>query len=726
MILKKVSVFLFFILLSLNSFATHVIGGEIYYECLGNDNYRITLKVYRDCFNGVPALDNPAYVSVFDNNGTVVNTIQFFLKTVTNIPPSVNNPCLVLPPDVCVEEGYYSEIVYLPFLAGGYTLSYQRCCRNQTILNIVNPGATGATYTTHIDDIALTTCNSNPHFKFFPPIGVCINDPLIFDHSAIDPDGDSLAYELCDPFVGADQNCPVPDNGTCVVGARGGPIAAPPYPFVIWQGGFSGNYPLTSSPALSIDPITGLLTGTPTQLGQYVVGVCVKEYRNGVLLSVNKRDFQFNVVVCAASVATVPNQAVYCDGLTVDFSNASVNASTYFWNFGDPNTISDTSNLSSPSYTYSDTGQYTAMLVINPGTQCVDTAFTSFGIYPLLPAIANFSNQCFAGNNFNFNASGTFGPTTTFSWNFGPDASPSTSVMQNPAGINYTAAGTYPVSVTMDEKGCSKTTAVNVEIYPQPMEVFTFIPLVGCAPYTVQYGDSSNTGNTLFYNWNFGSQTSSASTPVITYNNPGTYSFDLQLIAETSRGCRDTFNYSYSDVITVNPSPTAAFTVDNKVLSIFEPNITVSDSSSGAAFCMLDFGDGDTSSVCNILHTYQNPGKYTITQVVLNEFGCPDTFRINIVVENEYRFYVPNAFTPNGDGLNEVFKPAIMGVMDYTLLIFNRWGELIFETHDIKKGWDGYYKGELCPHEVYVYKINFLDLEFSMRHEFVGGVTLVR
>lgn len=161
---KKVAILLVFVLTCLQVKATHIIGGELYYECLGNNNYRIVFKAYRDCFNGVPDFDNPAPIGIYTSTGLLVDMdpnlfdaqpLYLYDASVTNLPPIVSNPCLAAPPNICVEEGIYTAVVNLPPINGGYTLVYQRCCRNNTILNLVNPGEVGATYTAYIPGRAL-------------------------------------------------------------------------------------------------------------------------------------------------------------------------------------------------------------------------------------------------------------------------------------------------------------------------------------------------------------------------------------------------------------------------------------------------------------------------------------------------------------------------------------------------------------------------------------------
>ncbi|MEX1188822.1 MAG: PKD domain-containing protein, partial [Bacteroidia bacterium] len=352
--------------------ATHIIGGEIYYDCLGNNQFRVVLKLYRDCLLGQAPYDNPANVAVYNSQGVLIRNIEMNFPGSSFVPQGSINPCYQDEANLCVEEAVYEEVVTLTPISGGYTLVYQRCCRNESILNIYDPGDTGATYMIKIPESAFTDCNSSPRFNIFPPIVLCINDPLQFDHSAVDPDGDSLVYFLCDPFEGASPDEPMPI-----------PPGPPPYNFVNFIPPYSANNPLPSSPGAAVDPSTGQLTGFPTQTGQFVVAVCVNEYRDGTLLSTNKRDFQFNVVNCSgestalfdAPTATIElDGAVFCNGLIVNFIDQSDNALFYLWDFGVPGIDSDVSTAQNPVYIYPDTGRYVATLIVNPGYSCADTA----------------------------------------------------------------------------------------------------------------------------------------------------------------------------------------------------------------------------------------------------------------------------------------------------------------------------------------------------------------
>lgn len=352
--------------------ANHLVGGELTYECIGDDTYVLTLTIYRDCdCTDCAGFDDPANITVFDSNGNLASSISLFSPIITSIPPETDGLCLETIPDVCVEQGLYIESINLPAIAGGYQIVYQRCCRNNTINNIVNPGGTGSTYVTTIPEN--NACdNSAPVFNNFPPIVICTNSPLVFDHSAFDADGDSLVYELCEPFSGASEFDPAP-----VI------VPAPPYTPVSWIAPFSAQNPLGGDPIMAIDAVTGELTAFPDTQGQYVVAVCVSEYRDGVLINETKRDFQFNVAECAVVLAQAEilgdNETV-CVGESITLSAETFGGDDVFWSPADG--LSDANSLTPTVENITETVTYT-LNVVDTTTGCADedevTIFVSNG-----------------------------------------------------------------------------------------------------------------------------------------------------------------------------------------------------------------------------------------------------------------------------------------------------------------------------------------------------------
>ena len=151
---KRLSYYILVALLfqTIGASASHIVGGEIYYQYVSNNDYIIYLKVYRDCNTGNASFDDPAYISIFDGNNNYLQTLSLFTPTITQVQPDVDNPCLIVPAGICVEEAVYITTVNLPPISGGYSLTYQRCCRNSTIDNLISPNGIGSTYTIQIPD----------------------------------------------------------------------------------------------------------------------------------------------------------------------------------------------------------------------------------------------------------------------------------------------------------------------------------------------------------------------------------------------------------------------------------------------------------------------------------------------------------------------------------------------------------------------------------------------
>lgn len=709
--------------------ATHIVGGELYYDKLNDSTYKITLKVYRDCINGVAPFDGvgngaTAILTVYQGPSTLFGTYDLGAPVVTPIPPTINNPCIQPPGGICVEEGVYTYTLTLPPKAGGYYLIYQRCCRNGTILNLVNPGNQGSTYYTHIPGPEVVSNNSSPRYNSFPPIYICNNIQFTFDHAASDPDGDQLVYSLCAPFEGLDPNCPS-------LGASGCPTEAapPPYNNVTYSGSYTGSYPIASSPAFSINPVTGLLTGKPNLTGQFVVGVCVQEFRNGVLIDTHYRDFQFNVVACIVQVQSdFADQIKKCEGSTITFTNQSFGnvPLSYVWNFGEPQTAADTSNLFNPTYTYQDTGKYTVTLIVNPGSPCCDTMKKDVYIYPPLDiSFPPNSRQCLKGNAFTFSAQGVYMPQATFQWDFTAAATPSTSTLKNPTNVVFNQPGKYFIKLTAKQLTCIDSFIDTVRVIPRPSAHINNLPLSQCDPAKVAFSNGSTSALPISYQWLFSNGNSSTDfQPTQVFTPPGIYS--ATLIVTTHSVCIDTSMYAINN-ITVNPTPHAGFTFSPQPTTIFDPDITfLNTASEDVVYWYYNFGDGGTSTFFNEIHTYQDYGDYPVTQIVENQYGCKDTTNDVVKILPEFRFWIPNTFTPDENGLNDVFMPVAIGVINYDFEIFDRWGERIFKTDNPKEGWNGFYKGKESKQDVYVWRISFKNVVTYKNEIHYGHVLLLK
>jgi gliding motility-associated-like protein len=291
--------------------ASHIAGAELVYSCNGNNNYRIRLKLYRDCLNGNQAAgyDDPLELYIFrSSDGSVYDT--YFVPAPTSIPeiqPDNWNACVGTPYNICVQEGTYEVTVNLPPNAAGYDIGWTRCCRNNVITNFLNPECEGITFLAHVPGSAAATCNSMPEFNNTPSVFLCAGETYYFDYSATDVDGDSLAYAITTPFTGINsQGLGTGDGGLQPVCGSTlppqlgplNPMGPPPYNPVQYAPGHSASNPFGPGSFASINPTTGYLAAYPANNGIYVMCVSVREYRNGILLSENKRDFQFHVIAC--------------------------------------------------------------------------------------------------------------------------------------------------------------------------------------------------------------------------------------------------------------------------------------------------------------------------------------------------------------------------------------------------------------------------------------------
>lgn len=362
------------------SFATHIVGGEINYTHLGNDSFKIELQLYIDCFNGNPGAissDRFARIAVFSGAAdTLIPELSFEVERSNPVRVSKTNyNCIKIAPDACVDA--YSYVYYrkLPKVNGGYILSFQRCCRNNSILNLNDPGGTGANFWTRLNMVDSFADNSSPYFKNLPPNFLCTNTELVFDHSATDADGDSLVYEFFHPYKGgAISSAPRPPVTN---------FETPPFSKITYLSGYNFTNPIDANPNIFINQTTGELKLKPTLPGQFVIGIVVKEYRNGTLIGFTQRDYQFNVQNCEfETVSAFVAPDINCDR-QVTFNNTSENATSYFWDFGDPAASNDTSNKSSGFYTYPKVGKYTVMLIAATGN-CADTQFKEITIYERL------------------------------------------------------------------------------------------------------------------------------------------------------------------------------------------------------------------------------------------------------------------------------------------------------------------------------------------------------
>jgi gliding motility-associated-like protein len=689
---------------------THVLGGEMFYDHLGGESYRVTLKLYRDCgpgnVNNV-GFDEEAQMTVFDGNGVFQYTVGVPFTGEQDVLVELNSPCLQAPPTICATWAEYITVLTLPVNPSGYVISYQRCCRTPTITNLPSGVLQGLTCTVEIPPASVGG-NSSPRFDEYPSVALCLGEDMVFDHSATDPDGDVLVYDLFTPYAGANADDPAPAIAS-----------PPPYTGILWAPGFSGDAPIDGAPGLNVDGVTGELTVHPTVLGSYAAGVRVREFRDGVLLSATIRDVRFDVVACDAFIASVIAEQVpqqLCTGLTIQLENESINGESWHWDMGVSGTNSDTSNVAEPSWTYADTGTYTVTLIANPGWSCADTSVAFFDIrYPLDPFFTRPSIEC-VDAPMQFIAEGRFTPLATVTWDLGDDAT-SGEAVGHAVTTAYTAPGTRPVSFTVQEFGCSATFTDSATAHPR-LTVDLLVDTSGCVETAFEMSAFGEAWTPVNYVWQVDQGvTYSTGSLSHVYTLPGRY--DIRLTASTDSGCVDSRTIVLPDHIEVFPKPVPGFTVEPTEVSLLDPVVNVTDFSSLAAAWEYTVA-GEVIDDPSFNYEFDDAGVFDITQTVISGTNCSASITRTVNV-SDHLFYAPNAFTPDGDGVNDVFQPLVKGARLYEMVIVDRFGAEHFRTNDPKAGWDG---ADL-PQGVYTFQVRLSEYG-PINKQYVGHITLLR
>ena len=533
--MKQIVIFFFIFLFPFGSIADHIIGGDIYYDDLGGGNYKFYITIYRDCNAEGAWFDDPLKLTVYNNGSLVVNMNVPFPGFVT-IPVDFDNPCATAPTNVCVQRAIYQTTLQLPPIVGGYTISYQRCCRGPNVDNIVNPDDTGLTLTTQIPGSETGhSNNSSPRFINYPPILLCAGEELSIDHSAIDPDGDELVYSLVSPYVGGNSFDPAPNQAD-----------PPPYFPVQWIGGFNSENPLGPGSNSTIEP-DGMLTVSPNIIGLFVFGVRVQEFRDGELIGETIRDFLFKVFDCNITMqAILPQQEElssfisYCQGLTVEFENNSYGGTNYLWDFGVSGISTDFSTQESPIYTYQEPGEYIAQLIVNPGWDCTDTAYMSIVINnPFSLFWEAEDSLCIVGNSFDFTGV-TNSADAIFEWVLDGDASITNWSGLDIPDVSFSTAGYHTVLINGDDGECQNSFEDSVYVVSMPNVEAVVPDNVECLGFTIDFDGIYSGVSTI--QWDFGdegsSDVSSLPNPSYTYTAPGIYS--VELIGSSVPNCSDT------------------------------------------------------------------------------------------------------------------------------------------------------------------------------------------
>jgi gliding motility-associated-like protein len=288
---------------------------------------------------------------------------------------------------------------------------------------------------------------------------------------------------------------------------------------------------------------------------------------------------------------------------------------------------------------------------------------------------------------------------------------------------------TYTVTATQCSGECVSTDQVNVTVNPLPVVAFVADVLLGCDPLPVTFTNLTVPAGSNC-TWDFGDGTTGSGCAAVTntYMSAGVY--DVSLTVTSLQGC--TSNATYANYITVVATPVAAFTATPASVPLQNTEVQFENESLNADTYAWDFGDSFNSSDINPSHNYPLIGNmdYVVELIASNYLNCMDTAYLQITVEDEILFYVPNIFTPDGDDINNTFFPVFTSgydIYEYHLTIFNRWGEIIFESYNATVGWTGTYGDQgLVVDDVYIWQIEFGETMSDKRHTHRGHVTVLK
>ncbi|MFT4661343.1 MAG: gliding motility-associated-like protein [Patiriisocius sp.] len=682
--------------------ATHIIGGDFTVQHISDSTFEVTLTLFRDCGGAGAPLDPTIHVSAYEE-GTDVPRPELDIDMTLNdaVFPTLGDNCFT--PGICLEIGTYITTITLPDFETGYYFTWERCCRNPSITNIVDPMDAGMVFLVTVADPSID--NSTPIFQPYPTDGyLCINGTNAIDFSATDVDGDSLVYRLETPLQGelsgdGDIGNPVPAPNL------GGPK---PHLECSWLAPYDLTNICDGTPPMSIDSETGILTANPDDIGFYVLAIAIDEYRDGNLISTIRREIQLESTLCALPV---PPQFVNFEpidtiqvypivdnlvNIVVEATGSNINASVSgdiilqgFEPLAYIDTIGSGDNQLTLQFEWDSIpcdfvgDVFLLEFYAEAFSDCLDTILTNtLDLYVeivvdpnvatnyLLPVVDSYDIVFGQNDTYGFPVIVNDGnPTDTLSLSMLSDINGTNPIVFEGDTANNLVSSDFSWVITCDD--------IRDEPYNVTFQtVTTYCEVQDTTLFNMDL-------NVIF----------PTDDPTVIVSPDSIMLYDIN-------GEERCFNVRAEDG---NNIDTLTLFVDRNTYPFSAQNMaTFSDTSSifvvESEFCWTPQCDEIDPGIYNIDFTVVTKNceiiQETQKRVTINLFpttdGEPDT--------------IPNVFTPNGDVFNETYRIAYTPeycISDYNLSIFNRWGNVIFQTQNRDQHWDGKNNGNDVAEGVY-------------------------
>ena len=598
------------------AYATHMAGADISYTCLGGNSYRIDLTFYRDCAG------SPALSEVYLDFSSVSCGQSFQQTLVVEDSSEIAYPCPSqstkctdpASPNPGIKQYVYTQIVTLPAQCSDWIIGWGYCCRNCDITTMVQtvpcvPGSNPGLYIETTLDNLNVTCNSSPQFSNIPIAFVCVGQSFTYNHGVFDPDGDSLVYSLVDPLTSDSVHSPIP-----------------------YMPGFSAASPITSSPALGIDPVTGDITFTPTQQEVGVLSVLVQEYRNGVLIGSVIRDMEIYIRPCTNTIPTASGingspsrDTTVCPGTSFCFdifsddvdANQSV---SMVWNQGVAGGTFNVTGFPFPTGEFCWTAPtvnvstlpYTFTVTVTDNA-CPSNGYQtySFNIYVNTPIQSVNSTDVTCNGAGDGTATAlTTSPTGNYSFSWSPGGA----TTQTITGLG---GGTYTVTVIDSISGCSATGTTTI-IDPAIITDSIYSTGTPCTGNGFAVVFASGGTGAYSYSWN-------TIPPTLNDTVSGLSAGTYQVTITDANGC------STTDSVAVSTGPGSVVVTIDSVSSL-----NCYTDTTGYASVSATGGTPGYTYVWNTIPVQTGPvainlppGLYTVT--VTDSVGCSSTQNANVV-----------------------------------------------------------------------------------------------